>query len=108
MEFREILKKTREISSLYDQLNAEQGHKKWEAEHYAQGLTEDLGTLTRLMMMRSGLRAGSGDLEEKLKHEVCDCLWSVVRIADALNIDLEKEFPIQMDKLAKRIEEEKH
>lgn len=69
---------------------------------------EDLGTLARLTMMKEGLRMSVDDLDEKLKHEVCDCLWAVVKIADALDIDLETEFPRQMDKLAKRIKEEKH
>jgi len=108
MEFQELIKKAREISHLYDDLNKEQGHSKWELQHYVQGFMEDLGTLARLTMMKSGMRASFADLDEKLRHEVCDCLWSTIRIADALNIDLEKEFPKQMDKLAIRIKEEKH
>ncbi len=108
MEFQELAKKAREISFLYDQLNKEQGHSKWELQHYMQGFMEDLGTLARLVLMKSGVRAPAEDLDEKLRHEVCDCLWSTIRVADALGIDLETEFPKQMDKLAKRIKEEKH
>lgn len=108
MEFREIIGRAREISSLYDQLNLEQGNSKWELEHYVQGFMEDLGSLARLVMMKQGMRAKFDDLDEKLKHEICDCLWSTIRIADALGVDLEAEFPKQMDKLAKRIKEEKH
>lgn len=59
-------------------------------------------------MMKIGARKSFDDLDEKLRHEVCDCLWAVIKISKALNIDLETEFPIQMDKLAKRIIEEKH
>jgi NTP pyrophosphatase (non-canonical NTP hydrolase) len=108
MEFKEVIQKARGVSSLYDELNREQGHSKWELQHYVQGFMEDLGSLARLSMMKVGMRAPFDDLDEKLKHEICDCLWSTIRIADALNIDLEVEFPKQMDKLAKRIKEEKH
>lgn len=108
MEFQEVIKKAHDVNVLYDRLNEEQGYKKWTLQEYVQGFAEDLGTLTRLTMMKSGLRASADDLDEKLRHEVCDCLWSVVRIATALGIDLESEFPKQMDKLAKRIKEEKH
>ncbi|HEV8666675.1 MAG TPA: nucleotide pyrophosphohydrolase [Candidatus Paceibacterota bacterium] len=109
MEFKELVAKSREISRLYEQLNEEQGNtKKWEFRDYVLGFMEDLGTLSRLVMMKSDIRAKADDLDEKLKHEVCDCLMSTIRIADALGVDLETEFPIQMDKLAKRIKEEKH
>jgi NTP pyrophosphatase (non-canonical NTP hydrolase) len=107
MEFQEIIQKARNVSLLYDKLNIEQGHSRWELQHYVQGFMEDLGTLSRLVMMKSGMRAPAPDLDEKLRHEICDCLWSTIRVADALNIDLEAEFPKQMEKLAKRIVEEK-
>lgn len=108
MEFKEIIEKARGVSALYDALNREQGNSKWELRDYVQGFMEDLGSLARLAMMKDGMRAPFEDLDEKLKHEICDCLWSTIRIADALNIDLNAEFPKQMDKLAKRIKEEKH
>lgn len=108
MEFKEIVNKAEEVNKLYDHLNEEQGYSKWTLQEYVQGFMEDLGTLAKLTMMKSNLRASAEDLEEKLRHEVCDCLWSTLRIAKSLDIDLETEFPRQMDKLAKRIKEEKH
>lgn len=107
MEFQAVVQKASKVTSLYDQLNEEQGRPKWGIEQYAQGLVEDVGTLTRLTQMKLGIRASAENLDEKLRHEVCDCLWSVIRIADSLNIDLDTEFPRQMDILAKRIIEEK-
>jgi NTP pyrophosphatase (non-canonical NTP hydrolase) len=108
MEFRELALKADELTALYDQLNAEQGFPKWELEEYVQGLVEDVGSLVRLTMMKSGKRASFEELDEKLRHEVCDCLWSTLRIAKALNIDLETEFPAQMSKLAERVKHLKH
>lgn len=108
MEFRELVNKANELTRAYDELNAEQGFPKWELNEYVQGLSEDIGSLVRLTMMKTGKREPFQDLDEKLRHEVCDCLWSVLRIAQALEIDLEKEFPIQMNKLAERVKNEKH
>jgi NTP pyrophosphatase (non-canonical NTP hydrolase) len=108
MEFNEMAAKAREVNRLYDELNEEEGHAKWGLHDYALGFAEDLGTLARLIMMKSGIRKKTDGLDEKLRHEVCDCLWSTIRLADALGVDLEEEFPRQMDKLAKRIREEKH
>src|SRR6185436_14296358 len=103
----ELIKKAREVSLMYDRLNESQGNSKWELQQYVQGFMEDLGSLARLVLMKSGVRKSFDDLDEKLRHEVCDCLWSTIRIADALGIYLEDEFPKQMEKLKKRITEEK-
>jgi NTP pyrophosphatase (non-canonical NTP hydrolase) len=108
MQFKEFVQKADLVTDLYKDLNKEQGFPQWLLQDYVQGFTEDVGTLSRLTMMKAGVRKPVDNLDEKLKHEVCDCLWSVIRVAQALNIDLETEFPRQMDKLAKRIREEKH
>ena len=73
MGFQVIVKKAREINDLYDELNKEQGYSQWKLQEYVQGFMEDLGTLTRLTMMKSGLRATTYEnLDEKLQHEVCE------------------------------------
>lgn len=108
MEFQLIVNKAREITSMYDQLNQSQGYPKWELQQHVQGLMEDMGSLARLTLMKEGRRFPAVDLNDKLRHEICDCLWSVIRIADALEIDLETEFPKQMDLLAERIKKEQH
>ena len=42
-------------------------------------------------------------MDEKIKHELSDCLWAVMMIADELDIDLENEFVKNMDQLKNRI-----
>lgn len=109
MAFQKMVESAREVTTLYDQLNNQQGFSSWKLQEHLQGFMEDLGTLSRLTMMKSGLRPNTyEDLDERLIHEVCDCLWVTIKIADELGIDLESEFPKQMNKLAKRIKEEKH
>ena len=54
-----------------------------------QGLVGDIGDLTKLIMAKEELRSIAG-VDVKLKHEVVDCLWSILVIADEMNIDIEK------------------
>ena len=43
------------------------------------------------------------DVDAKLTHELADCLWSVLVLADKYKIDLASEFMSTMDDLEKRI-----
>lgn len=42
---------------------------------------------------------------DKLTHELADCLWSLIVIAEKYDVDLEAAFSQTMDELEKRIEE---
>ena len=46
----------------------------------------------KLVMAKQGLRAAKGDVDERLAHELSDCLWSVLVLAKLYDVDLEKEF----------------
>jgi NTP pyrophosphatase (non-canonical NTP hydrolase) len=48
------------------------------------------------------------DVDEKLAHELSDCLWSILVLADKYKIDLSKEFKKTMDLLDERIESDLH
>jgi NTP pyrophosphatase (non-canonical NTP hydrolase) len=43
------------------------------------------------------------DLESKLKHELSDCLWSVLVLAEKLDVDLGRAFEATMDELTKSL-----
>ena len=45
----------------------------------------------KLITAKEGLREIE-DVDDKLEHELADCLWSVLVLADKYNIDLEKSF----------------
>ena len=102
MEFREIIKRAKEIQAAYRIFNEKSGHKKWGASEYTQGLVGDVGDLMKLMMAKNSLRNGE-DIDKKLSHELSDCLWSVIVIAEELGIDLEKEFLVTMTELERRV-----
>ena len=46
------------------------------------------------------------DVDAKLAHELSDCLWSVLVLADKYGIDLATEFNKTMDELEARIAKE--
>ena len=106
MQFNEIIKRARAIKKAYSHLNSREGNKVWGASEYVQGLVGDVGDLMKLIMAKKGLRfSAEEDVNAALKHELADCLWSVLTIADELGINLEKEFLATMDKLENKIAE---
>jgi NTP pyrophosphatase (non-canonical NTP hydrolase) len=57
-----------------------------------------VGDLVKLVMAQNG-RRNISDAEKKLEHELADCLWSVIVLAKAHDIDLEQAFLQTMDDL---------
>lgn len=94
MEFQEIIKQAKEIRDNY-----RKSGKPWGEAEYLQGFMKDVGDLSKLIMARNGFREVEGNVDEKLAHELSDCLWSVIIIADELGIDLEKSFVETMEKI---------
>ena len=44
------------------------------------------------------------NVDEKLRHELADCLWSVLTLADYYGIDLEQQFVESMKDLESRVD----
>ena len=58
----------------------------------------DVGDLMKLVQAAAGVRA-IPDARARLAHELADCLWSVMVLADLHGIDLEQAFLETMDAL---------
>ena len=52
----------------------------------------------KLVQGKAGVRPRD-DLDEALAHELADCLWSVLSLADAYDVDLEASFTSTMQEL---------
>lgn len=102
MTFEELLQRAVEIRSKYDELNAKRGVT-WNEQNLMSGFVGDVGDLSKIIMAKHGLR-DMDDVDAKLAHELSDCLWSVLVLADKYKIDLSLEFIKTMDELDKRIE----
>lgn len=104
MQFKEITDRAIEVRSKYDKLNAERGVS-WNEQNVMSGFVGDVGDLSKIIMAKHGLRS-MDNIDEKLAHELSDCLWSVLVLADKYDIDLAAEFMKVMDSLDKRIDDE--
>lgn len=62
------------------------------------GFLGDVGDLAKLVQGKAGVRPRE-DLDEALAHELADCLWSVLTLADAYGVDLEAAFVSTTDGL---------
>lgn len=90
------------IARRYDEVNAQSGRKKWGGKEYAMGFVGDVGELMEFVMAKEGLRH-KDDIDAKLAHELSDCLWSVLVIADYYKIDIATTFGKTMDELTARL-----
>lgn len=103
-DYNDLLKRAVEVRTKYDKLNAKRGVV-WNEQNLMSGFVGDVGDLSKIIMAKHGLR-GMDDVDAKLAHELADCLWSVLVLADKYGIDLAQEFNKTMDTLDKRIDAE--
>ena len=90
------------IRQQYAELNKKDGHDQWGPKDYALGFAGDFGDLMKLVMAKENMRH-IDDVDAKLKHELADCLWSLLVLAEHYGVDLEAEFLDTMTKLDARI-----
>jgi NTP pyrophosphatase (non-canonical NTP hydrolase) len=91
-----------EIRKLYSDYEIKKYGREWTTSQIAEGLVGDVGDLMKLVMAKEGYR-DIEDVDDKLAHELSDCLWSVLVLSHKLGIDLKKDFFKEMDGLESRI-----
>lgn len=72
--------------------------REWSTAELMSGFVVDVGDLTRLVMAATGARQVD-DVTKKLEHELADCLWSVLVLAERLDVDLASAFDTTMTEL---------
>jgi NTP pyrophosphatase (non-canonical NTP hydrolase) len=97
-----LQKRVTETRRRYNELNARDGHSTWGGKEYAMGFVGDVGELLEAIMVKEKLRRGES-ADRKVAHELSDCMWSVLVLADYYGVDIEKEFLKTMDQLEQRI-----
>jgi len=95
------------IRDHYKELQLADGNKIWNVSDRTAGFVGDVGDLSKLVMAKQGLRRGPQDIDAALAHELSDCLWSILVIADELHIDIEIAFSQWVKEMHERIEREK-
>jgi len=87
-----------EIRRKYDQLETGRNRQPWDAVKLTRGFKKDVGELLTIVEQDTIDR-------KRLRHEIADCLWSVLVIARKLDIDLERAFWTTMEELDQRFKD---
>ncbi|UFN45887.1 nucleoside triphosphate pyrophosphohydrolase family protein [Nocardioides okcheonensis] len=98
MDFEQMRERARAIRARYAEVEASAYGRSWTTEEVMLGFVGDVGDLAKLVQGKAGVRPRE-DLDEALAHELADCLWCVMTLADAYDVDLAAAFTSTMDEL---------
>lgn len=99
---KDLILKAVEVRRKYGKLEMKKYGKKRTTSQVAQGFVGDVGDLMKLVMAKDEIKE-IDNVDEKLEHELADCLYSIFVLADMYNVDLEKSFLSTINELNKRI-----
>jgi NTP pyrophosphatase (non-canonical NTP hydrolase) len=98
MELSTVVQRALAIRAKFTDFEVRTYGREWTTEEVALGLMKDVGDLAMLIQASQGVRQVP-DLDRALGHELSDCLWSVIVLADRLGVDLEAAFTQTMNDL---------
>jgi NTP pyrophosphatase (non-canonical NTP hydrolase) len=98
MEFQKLIDRAMTVRKQYSEREQKLYGSAWTSEEIALGFVGDVGDLAKLVIAENGKR-NILNSKEKLEHELSDCLWSIIVLADLHGIDLEKAFLNTMNEI---------
>ncbi len=104
MDFHQLINRAIEIRKQYSEKEKALYGSSWTSEEIALGFVGDVGDLAKLVIAENGKR-NIPNSREKLEHELADCLWSIIVLADMHKISLEEAFLKTMDEIELHIKE---
>lgn len=102
MKFSELETSALHLNTLYERLEIKRHGRAWTTQELALGFMGDVGDLAKLIQAHAGIR-DIDDSQAKLGHELSDCLWSIIVLANKCGIDLEAEFTRNTRELAEYV-----
>jgi NTP pyrophosphatase (non-canonical NTP hydrolase) len=102
MKFSDLEKSALQLNELYEQFEIKRYGRVWTTQELALGFVGDVGDLAKLIQANAGVRT-IDDCKAKLGHELSDCLWSIIVLADKCGIDLQAEFERNTRELAEHV-----
>lgn len=102
MKLSDLEKSAMQLNDLYEQLEIKRYGRIWTTGELALGFVGDVGDLAKLIQTNAGIR-NIEDCKAKLGHELSDCLWSIIVLANKCGIDLEAEFVKNTRELAEYV-----
>ena len=105
MKYRKLEESALKLNELYEELEIKLYGRAWTTEELALGFVGDIGDLAKLIQANAGIR-NIDDCKSKLGHELSDCLWSVIVLANKCGVDLEAEFSKNIKGLMEHVSKE--
>jgi NTP pyrophosphatase (non-canonical NTP hydrolase) len=102
MKFIDLETSALQLNELYEQLEIKRYGRIWTTGELALGFIGDVGDLAKLIQANAGIR-DIDDSKAKLGHELSDCLWSIIVLANKCGIDLEAEFVRNTREIAENV-----
>lgn len=103
MDFQELQERALAVRAQYATMETARYGRSWTTEEIMLGFLGDVGDLAKLVQGKAGVRPRE-DLDEALAHELADCLWCVMTLADAYDIHLESAFLSTMTELSQHLD----
>ncbi len=102
MDFDQMRTRARAVRAQYAEFETARYGRPWTSEELMLGFLGDVGDLAKLVQGKAGVRPRD-DLDEALAHELADCLWAVMALADAYDVDLGAAFDDTMTSLGEHL-----
>jgi NTP pyrophosphatase (non-canonical NTP hydrolase) len=102
VDFADVVARAHAVRGRYAELEQARYGREWSTEELMLGFVKDVGDLALLVQAKEGVR-DVADLDAKLAHELADCLWSLIVVAECYGIDLEQAFAETMDDIEARL-----
>ncbi len=96
----------RAVRRAYADMEMRRFGRPWTVEEVMLGFVGDVGDLAKLVQGKAGVRPRE-DLDAALAHELADCLWAVLVLADAYDVELVSAFERTMSGLTAHLSEER-
>ena len=103
MDFSELQELARGVRKRYAAIEHERYGRSWTREEIMLGFLGDVGDLSKLVQGKEGVRPRD-DLDEAFAHELADCLWCLMTLADSYGVDLEDAFVSTMKELSRNLD----
>jgi len=102
VEFADLVERGLAVRRRYAALERERFGREWTGEELMLGFVKDAGDLSSLVQAKESIREVE-NVDAALAHELADCLWSLIVLADRYGVDLEQAFAATMDELDARL-----
>jgi NTP pyrophosphatase (non-canonical NTP hydrolase) len=102
MTFQDMRDKALAIRKKYAKFEKEKYGKGWTKEQLVKGFVKDVDDLMKLVSAREK-NVDVENFDQKLRHELADCLWSTIVIAEEYEVDLKEAFFETMEELGARL-----